>query len=262
MKNILVILPVTLTLVGYSASLANADQVIADDLIVSGGSACIGVNCVDGVEFGFATLILDQTDPSILFQDTSTTASFPTTDWRVGAETASGTFSIGNVTTGETVFAISGDGNAIGIGAGATLTSGAVSVGGLRVSNVADAVELTDAVTLGQLNAAVSTLPDDQAALNAANAATANSEMLTSLSNEINAVGAIGSAMSALQVNPRGDGDHFASVGVGYYEGSTALALGSFHYFADNRIFLNTGISAATDGVGGTAGRIGMTFGR
>jgi len=270
MKNLLIILPVALTLVGHSASQVNADQVIYDDLIVtdgapeSTGSACIGANCVEDVEFGFSTLILDQTDPSILFQDSSYSGSFPTTDWRVGAETASGTFSIGNVSTGETVFAISGDGNAIGIGAGATLTSGAVSVGGLRVSNVADAVELTDAVTLGQLNAAVSTLPDDQAALNAANAATAaaNSEMLTSLSNEINAVGAIGSAMSALQVNPRGDGDHFVSFGMGHYEGSTALAVGSFHYLADNRIFVNTGISAATDGVGGTAGRIGVTFGR
>lgn len=270
MKNLLIILPVALTLAGHSASQANADSVINDNLIVTtdpsntGGGVCIGANCVDFVNFGFTTLMLDQTDPSIVFQDTSNSGSFPGTDWRVGAETASGTFSIGNMTTGDTVFAISGDGNAIGIGAGATLTNGAVSVGGLRVSNVADAVEQTDAVTLGQFNAAMSTLPDDLLALNDANAviAAANSEMLTSLSNEINAVGAIGSAMSALQVNPRGEGDHFVSFGMGYYEGSTALALGSFHYSADNRIFVNTGISAATDGVGGTAARIGVSFGR
>ena len=176
MKNLLIILPVALTLAGHSASQANADQVILDDLILE-GSACIGANCVNGVDFGFTTLMLDQTDPSIVFQDTSNSGSFPGTDWRVGAETASGTFSIGNMTTGDTVFAISGDGNAIGIGAGATLTNGAVSVGGLRVSNVADAVEQTDAVTLGQFNAAMSTLPDDLLALNDANAviAAANS---------------------------------------------------------------------------------------
>lgn len=77
MKNLLIILPVALTLVGHSASQVNADQVINDDLIVtsgaleSSGSACIGANCVEDVEFDFSTLILDQTDPSILFQDTS-----------------------------------------------------------------------------------------------------------------------------------------------------------------------------------------------
>lgn len=260
MKKLLILLPVTLSLVGQGAHFASADQVITDDLIVQ-RSACVGANCVADIEFGFTTLILDQTDPSILFQDTSSTGSFPSTDWRVGMETSSGTFSIGNVSSGDTVFAISGDGNAVGIGAGATLTSGAVSVGGLRVSNVADAVELTDAVTLGQLNAAISTLPDQQSSANAEIAA-ANAEMLDQLSGEINAVGAMGSALSALQANPRGTGDHFASFGVGYYEGATALALGSFHYFANDRVFVNTGVSATTDGVGGTAGRIGMTFGR
>ncbi|ABD54942.1 YadA-like family protein [Jannaschia sp. CCS1] len=259
MKKLSITLSLSLSLSAMSGTLVLADQVINDDLIVT-QSACVGPNCFDGMDFGFSTLILDGPNPSILFEDSSLSASFPTTDWRVGVDNATNTFAISNADTGQSVFSVNAAGDAIAIGAGATLTAGTVNVGGLRISNVADGVQATDAVTLGQLNAAVSALPTDFAAIQTANAG--NIARLNELSEEINAVGAIGSAMSALQLNPRGTGDHFFSIGLGNYEGTTALAIGSFHFLADDRVFVNTGVSAATNGVGGTAARLGVTFGQ
>ena len=277
--------------VGTFAAPSNADQVINDDLIVF-GDLCVGASCTDNMDFGWATVVIDGVDPSILFTDTSNSASFPTTDWNVGVDSSTGSFIIRNADTSQTVFTITADGTGVAIGAGATLTNGVVSLGGLRVANVANGIVNTDAITLGQLNAAIATLPADLRAanatsatinaqntainaqntatnatnmvINAANIATnaSNVARLDELSQEINAVGAIGSAMSALQVNQRGGGDHSVSFGLGNYQGTTALALGSFHYFADNRIFVNTGIARATNGVGGTAARLGVTFGR
>lgn len=260
MKKLSLSVSLSLALSAVCATLANADQVIADDLIVT-QSACVGVNCVEDQDFGFNTLVVDAANPSILFNDTSTLiGGFPSVDWRVGVNSATDTFAISNAGTGQDVFAINAAGDAIAIGAGATLTAGTVSVGGLRIANVADGVLPTDAATFGQLNAALSTLPTDFSELRATNAA--NIARLNELSGEINAVGAIGSAMSALQLNPRGTGDHFVSIGLGSYEGTTALAVGSFHFLADDRIFVNTGISAATNGTGGTAARLGVTFGQ
>ncbi len=58
------------------------DQVILDDLIVD-GSACIGQDCVNGESFGFDTIRLKENNLRIKFQDTSSTASFPTQDWQI-----------------------------------------------------------------------------------------------------------------------------------------------------------------------------------
>ena len=240
-------------------STAHADQVILDDLIVT-ESACIGPNCLEDMDFGFSTLVIDGTDPSLLFSDTSVAASFPTADWQVGVNSGTNTFAISSEGLGQDVFAISEDGDAVAIGAGATLASGTVSIGNLRLANAADGVAPTDAVTLGQLNAAVAALPTDFSAALTANAA--NSARLTQLSQEIDAVGAIGSAMSALQVNPRATGDHFVSFGLGAYEGTSAFAVGSFHFLANDTIFVNTGAAWAAGGAGGTAARLGVTFGR
>ncbi len=52
-----VVLAMLITLV--CGSLAWADQVILDDLIVD-GSACIGFDCVNGESFGFDTLRLKE----------------------------------------------------------------------------------------------------------------------------------------------------------------------------------------------------------
>jgi len=58
------------------------DQVILDDLIVQ-GSLCVGMDCVNGESFGFDTQILKENNLRIFFRDTSNSASFPTTDWRI-----------------------------------------------------------------------------------------------------------------------------------------------------------------------------------
>lgn len=254
---------------GMLAVGAQADQVINDDIIVNGGSACIGVNCVEDMVFGFSTVVIDNPDGSILFTDTSSSANFPTTDWRLGTESSSGNFYIENEDTNTQVLTVGSDGNAVALGGNATLVDGAVTVGDLRVANVADGVDDTDAVTLGQLNTVIydagfeGDLSANAAQLSAnAEQLSENARQLVVLEQNINDIGAIGSALSALQVNPRGAGDHFFSAGFGYYNGSTALALGSFHFLNNDRIFVNTGIAGTTDGQSSIAARAGITFGR
>lgn len=56
------------------------DQVIADDLIVQ-GSACFGLDCVNGENFGDNTIRLKENNTRILFDDTSTTPEDPDQDW-------------------------------------------------------------------------------------------------------------------------------------------------------------------------------------
>jgi hypothetical protein len=85
------------------------DQVILDDLIVD-GSACIGLDCVNGESFGFDTLRLKENNLRIHFQDTSSSASFPTSDWRIAindsANGGASYFAIQDVDAGRTVFQI------------------------------------------------------------------------------------------------------------------------------------------------------------
>ncbi|PTW55737.1 endosialidase-like protein [Breoghania corrubedonensis] len=69
---------------------ARADQVFADDVIVQ-GSLCVGVDCVNGENFGFDTLVLKENNLRIFFNDTSSSSSFPNVDWRLIAnETSNG----------------------------------------------------------------------------------------------------------------------------------------------------------------------------
>lgn len=58
------------------------DQQILDDLIVD-GSECVGQDCVNGESFGFDTQRYKENNLRIHFHDTSTSASFPSTDWRI-----------------------------------------------------------------------------------------------------------------------------------------------------------------------------------
>ncbi len=84
---------------------ASADQTIQDDLIVA-GSACLGFDCVNGESFGFDGLRLKENNLRIHFQDTSTSAAFPSNDWRIRInDTSNGGanhFSIDDVTAGTT----------------------------------------------------------------------------------------------------------------------------------------------------------------
>src|SRR5436305_13087312 len=88
---------------------AMADFVIADDLIVQ-GSACVGLDCVDGESFGFDTIRLKENNTRIKFDDTSTSAGFPNNDWQLTAnDSGSGglnKFSIDDVTNSKTPFTV------------------------------------------------------------------------------------------------------------------------------------------------------------
>ena len=61
---------------------AAADVVHNDDVIID-GSACVGFDCISGESFGYDTLRLKENNLRIHFQDTSSTATYPTTDWRI-----------------------------------------------------------------------------------------------------------------------------------------------------------------------------------
>ncbi len=91
------------------AAPATADFVINDDLIVD-GSACIGLDCVNGESFGFDTLRLKENNLRIRFFDTSTSASFPTRDWEITVNDSSNggaeKFSITDIDGGRVPFTI------------------------------------------------------------------------------------------------------------------------------------------------------------
>lgn len=137
---------------------ATADEVIADDLVAQ-SSLCVGMDCVDGEEFGFDTLRLKSPGPRILFQDTSSSSSFPNQDWLVGASdegmAVPASFFIRNITSSLTALVLTPQGD-VSLGAGSEVVDGAVSVGSQgnerRVTFVADAVDDNDAVNLGQFN--------------------------------------------------------------------------------------------------------------
>jgi endosialidase-like protein len=67
---------------------AMPDDVIPDDLIVQ-GSACVGLDCVNGESFSFDTIRLKENNTRISFNDTSTSAGFPTNDWTIRANSSS-----------------------------------------------------------------------------------------------------------------------------------------------------------------------------
>lgn len=61
---------------------AKADQQFQDDVIVK-GSICVGIDCVNGENFSFDTIRLKENNLRIRFTDTSSSSSFPTTDWQI-----------------------------------------------------------------------------------------------------------------------------------------------------------------------------------
>ncbi|MEL7061873.1 MAG: tail fiber domain-containing protein [Acidobacteriota bacterium] len=111
------------------AGLPTKDQVIFDDLIVD-GSACVGFDCVNGESFGFDTFRLKENNLRLHFEDTSSTASFPSRDWRLVAnDSANGgleRFSIQDASANRFVFTVEGnaptnalyvdDGGRVGLG--------------------------------------------------------------------------------------------------------------------------------------------------
>jgi hypothetical protein len=85
MKRTLLIVTSILVCLFAARRPAVADQVIADDLIVNGGtsSLCVGLDCVNGENFGFDTIRLKENNLRIHFDDTSSTGSFPANDWDI-----------------------------------------------------------------------------------------------------------------------------------------------------------------------------------
>lgn len=90
------------------------DQVIPDDLIVQ-GSICAGLDCVNNENFGFDTIRMKENNTRLQFDDTSTTAGFPTNNWQIRANDSGGGSSFlgivdqgatGNSETGTIVFAV------------------------------------------------------------------------------------------------------------------------------------------------------------
>ena len=106
------------------------DFVIADDLIVQ-GSACVGLDCVDGENFGFDTIRMKENNTRLQYDDTSTSAGFATNNWQIRANSSAsggGSFlafvdqgATGNSETGTLVFQVD---------AGAPANSLRVSSGG------------------------------------------------------------------------------------------------------------------------------------
>ncbi len=71
----------------HLAAMLIPDDVIPDDLIVQ-GSACVGLDCVNGEVFGFDTIRLKENNDRIQFDDTSTSAGFPTNNWQIRANSS------------------------------------------------------------------------------------------------------------------------------------------------------------------------------
>src|SRR6185369_12057492 len=63
------------------------DFVIADDLVVQ-GSACVGLDCVNGEVFGFDTIRVKENNDLIQFDDTSSSAGFATNNWQIRANSS------------------------------------------------------------------------------------------------------------------------------------------------------------------------------
>jgi FtsZ-binding cell division protein ZapB len=63
----------------------NNDIIHGDDVIINGGSLCVGFDCVNGEVFGADTIRLKENNLRIHFDDTSVAGSYPRNDWRIVA---------------------------------------------------------------------------------------------------------------------------------------------------------------------------------
>ena len=172
------ILTITSTSFVFSTT-ASSDQVFLDDVIVkgdpAGGGLCVGPDCADLEEFGFDGIKLKANDPLIMFDDTSSSASFPSNDWSLGvtdnAQGGPADFVIKDATADMAVMVLqAGSSGGVALGAGSTVEQNAISVGATgnerRIMHVADGVNLTDAMNMSQFNAQAAPLNDRIHAIN------------------------------------------------------------------------------------------------
>ena len=115
-------------------------------------------------------------------------------------------------------------GNMVTLGFNSEDVANAVSVGSpttlRQVQVVADAVEVTDVITLGQLTSTLS-IPSSL------------SDRIQSQTSRLEGVSAVTVAMSALQPNPRAQAPLSISLGLGAYEGKTAAGVGLLFRVSD-----------------------------
>lgn len=94
-----------------AAGAVGADQVFQDD-VVARGSLCVGIDCTNTETFGFDTIRLRENNTRIRFDDTSSSGSFPSTDWQLTAnDSANGgrnRFSIEDVSANREIFTVTG----------------------------------------------------------------------------------------------------------------------------------------------------------
>lgn len=173
----------------------------------------------------------------------------------VGARSQVAQEAAGGVALGHNAQVLAGAAGSVALGQNAVAAeAGVVSVGSAgnerRITHVAAGVRPTDAVNLAQLyqlDAQTSRQIDGL------------DRRLDGLEQRLDQVGALASAFSAMVPNARDDSRNQLSVGMGYYSGASALALGTFHSPSDN-LLINTGVSTAFDR-NATAARLGLTFG-
>lgn len=156
-----------LSLIFAFSTPALSDQVIHDDLIVT-GNTCVGAACVDGEEFTFLGIKIKSDEPRILFDDTSSSAgTFPANNWMIGITDngTSGTanFFINDADTDSNVLVLQpGISGGVALGSGSDMESNAISIGALgmerRIVHVAHGENGTDAVNKAQLDSQLSTL--------------------------------------------------------------------------------------------------------
>lgn len=94
-----------------SSAAAWAGDVHSTDVTVN-GSMCVGMDCVSSESFGFDTLRLKENNLRINFLDTSSSGSFPSTDWRITINDSnnggSNHFSVEDATSTKVPFRIEG----------------------------------------------------------------------------------------------------------------------------------------------------------
>lgn len=114
------------------------DQQFLDDVIVV-GSICVGQDCNNGENFGFDTGRYKENNLRIHFDDTSSSASFPSNDWRISINDSSNGgssyFAVEDATAGNTPFRIEA-------GAGANAIHVDASGGNVGLGTATPVVEL------------------------------------------------------------------------------------------------------------------------
>lgn len=143
-----------------SSSSSYSDQVILDDLII-GSSLCAGSGCADNEAFDFDIVIYKSDDPVVRFQDTSSSSSFPSSDWAFGftdeGSTVSPYFYLKDIDADKVLLVLeSGSGGGIALGADSAVVANAVSVGNSDfqrpIMYVANGIDDSDAATMAQFN--------------------------------------------------------------------------------------------------------------